>query len=467
MSAIGSVATTLALCLKLVEHPTITTVREAWDLWLVGQGLLTVVLAAHSAFRWRCRSLQPGITGWGRVSESSIALASAVLVATPAAWPHVTRSALVKLGSGFAGLSLLLMYIWITVLLDEQLSAARSQSGADPAKNRRLTEYWLDYRFGGLAPRTVLEQFSSIRFARRVAYLAAPQPPGLASAFTLTTVIVWACLTALPAGAAYAQYRMHNPGAVRDPKAAPQPTRITTQPSHSPTSVSTFSIAPPSTVVTPEELCGTSFIPYGSQAPAWAEQGLLSLWRQGANTAGCPTTTVTLTDRYDTVAYQEGICGKQLCGLALVSESYGSAMLFGQAARFADGLLETGTTVSAAPRQNIYNGDFYLLRVKGASLALVREQKNVGGTTEPTEYEVLQPATTAAWLASMQQAQQWLWPSTDAQHPQELRLKAQDGSVKASIFNISSDAAQSQLIPNRTFYPSTLSLAAFLNVAAS
>lgn len=164
----------------------------------------------------------------------------------------------------------------------------------------------------------------------------------------------------------------------------------------------------------------------GDASPAWAITGVLNDGelvevptayalmfaigdRPGASGAGCLTAGVVLSDEYDEVHYQLAFLpGNERGegrpdGVVLSSRTRRPVVFFWQAARYVAAELTAGRTVGGDGRARIGRGDIQLVTSHAGTVTFIRNSFS--------DYTMLDPAATEAWLAAMNESRVWLWPS--------------------------------------------------------
>lgn len=132
-----------------------------------------------------------------------------------------------------------------------------------------------------------------------------------------------------------------------------------------------------------EELCPGGGEP-GDPAPGAWRHALYGLWLgeygAGAVEAGC-TGTAHPAKGHPHIWVAEGMCEGSLRSYAIAAKGRAASLLYQQAARFAVAKEEAGVLLGASPRQDLRDGDFYLVETEIGPYVLIRSQKATGSTT--------------------------------------------------------------------------------------
>lgn len=227
-----------------------------------------------------------------------------------------------------------------------------------------------------------------------------------------------------------------DPDTSRDPKDGAAPDAPPTRPS-----------APP-VEKTYEQLCGTRTRP-GAPAPAPVATLLMRLWLgrggAGARLAGCAQDARPLA--HDPATWWvEGRCGSDVQSFGIASPNGSSALLLGQAARFAVGQASAGDLLGASDRYNVGVGDLHVVETRSGTHLLVRPRlTTTGGAPGPTSappcsssrdqsapYTVLPPAGTEL-LVSRAAVDGWAWPEPVGREAGRFRLRGGLGTPDDKI----------------------------------
>jgi len=186
-------------------------------------------------------------------------------------------------------------------------------------------------------------------------------------------------------------------------------------------------VAPPATVSrTYEEECTgmpdpgvPAEEPYGGQ--------LNTLWIGGEGVDGAGAVQAGCAERAEQVSASPvvwtaaGRCGSDLRSLGVAAEGYLPALLFEQAAEFAEAKAEDGVLVGASARHKLRSGDFYVIDVTEGSFVLIRANVSAGKApadggrpcrmipVDDVAYSVLPPGLIGIWSEVVLRSG-WVWP---------------------------------------------------------
>jgi hypothetical protein len=134
-----------------------------------------------------------------------------------------------------------------------------------------------------------------------------------------------------------------------------------------------------STQPTYEELCPGGGVP-GSPAPRPSSDALYGLWLgesgAGAIEGGCAQPAHVAKD-HPAVWVEEGLCEGSLRSYGIAADRPAS-LLYQQAARFALAKEREGVLLGASSREDLRDGDFYLVETELGPYVLIRPQKATG-----------------------------------------------------------------------------------------
>ena len=170
-----------------------------------------------------------------------------------------------------------------------------------------------------------------------------------------------------------------------------------------------------------EDECAVAYD--GEPAPSPYREQLAGLFHaEGAEAAGCPNPARAVDGQQD-VWYAKGFCGSELRSLAVTAPEYLPAILYQQAAEFADGRAADGVLLGASSRWPFRAGDLYVVNTTSGSYVLVRRRSSTGAveaqggsgscdsyTTGNLPYTILPPGLVRLWLELVES--EWVWPQS-------------------------------------------------------
>jgi hypothetical protein len=159
----------------------------------------------------------------------------------------------------------------------------------------------------------------------------------------------------------------------------------------------------------------------GEPAPDPNREELAGLFHaEGAEAAGCPTAAREVAGQ-EGVWFAQGYCGDELRSFGVTAPDYLPAMLYQQAAEFADARAAEGVLLGASSRWPFRAGDLYVVNTTSGSYVLVRRRSSTGTvetgqgdlpcdsyTTGNLPYTVLPPGLVRLWLELAESG--WVWP---------------------------------------------------------
>jgi hypothetical protein len=161
----------------------------------------------------------------------------------------------------------------------------------------------------------------------------------------------------------------------------------------------------------------------GEPAPSPHREQLAGLFHaEGAKAAGCPTPAQEVAGQ-EAVWYAKGFCGDELRSLGVTAPEYLPAILYQQAAKFAEARASEGVLLGASSRWPFRAGDLYVVNTTSGSYVLVRRRSSTGAVetqqggllcdsyaTGNLPYTVLPPGLVRLWLELAET--EWVWPQS-------------------------------------------------------
>lgn len=161
----------------------------------------------------------------------------------------------------------------------------------------------------------------------------------------------------------------------------------------------------------------------GSPAPSPNREELAYLFEAaGSEAAGCPGPAKKVAAQ-ERVWYANSYCGSELRATGVTAPGYLPAILYQQAARFADARAREGVLLGASSRWRYQGGDLYVVNTTNGSFVLARRLASAGGTEAESgnlpcqsyvggnvPYAVVPPGLLVLWLELAET--EWVWPQS-------------------------------------------------------